>query len=79
MVADIAFPTTAVRAAGAERWARWWDEDEFYWAADEAIACRGRGWVVADVSAGFPCAGVFTVQGGKRPFIPPGTNDTDER
>ena len=42
VVADIAFPTTAVRAAAAERWARWWDEDEFYWAADESITAGQR-------------------------------------
>lgn len=38
VVADIAFPTTAARAAAAVQWADLWDETEFYWAADEAIA-----------------------------------------
>ena len=62
VIADIAFPTTAVRAAAAERWADWWDEDEFYWAADEAVtACAAAGLRV-DYRQGAGCAGGFTVE-----------------
>jgi len=62
VVADIAFPTTAVRAAAAERWATWWDEDEFYWAADEAIAVGAEVELPATYQQVSTCAGVFTVR-----------------
>ncbi|MFO7680097.1 MAG: hypothetical protein R6X34_08600 [Chloroflexota bacterium] len=62
MVADIAFPTTAVRAAAAERWMRWWDEDEFYWAADEAIAAGAEVGLSLAYQQVSRCAGVFTVR-----------------
>jgi putative AdoMet-dependent methyltransferase len=62
VVADIAFPTTAVRAAAAERWARWWDEDEFYWAADESIAAYAEVELLATYQHVSICAGVFTAR-----------------
>ena len=61
VVADIAFPTTAVRAAAAERWATWWDADEFYWAADEAIAVGAEVELSLTYQQVSRCAGVFTV------------------
>jgi putative AdoMet-dependent methyltransferase len=61
VVADIAFPTTAVRAAAAERWARWWDEAEFYWAADEAIAACAEVGLLATYQQVSICAGVLKV------------------
>jgi ubiquinone/menaquinone biosynthesis C-methylase UbiE len=64
VVADIAFPTTAVRAAAAERWARWWDEEEFYWAADEAIATGAEVGLSLAYQQVSRCAGVFTVRVG---------------
>ena len=60
LVGDIAFPTSVARKEAAERWADEWDEDEDYWAADEAIpACERAGLQVAykQVSS---CGGVFT-------------------
>lgn len=56
---DIAFPTVALREEAARFWAQWWDSDEHYWAADEALpALEAAGFVAAygQVSA---CAGVF--------------------
>lgn len=47
-----------------ERWADVWDEDEYYWAADEAVpSLTGLGWTeeYEQVSV---CAGVFTVRPG---------------
>ncbi|MBN2391490.1 MAG: class I SAM-dependent methyltransferase [Anaerolineae bacterium] len=39
LVADIALPTVAIREATIQRiYGDSWDEDEWYWAADEAIA-----------------------------------------
>ena len=53
--------TTAVRAAAAERWATWWDADEFYWAADEAIAVGAEVELSLTYQQVSRCAGVFTV------------------
>ncbi len=54
--------TTAVRAAAAERWATWWNADEFYWAADEAIAACSEVGLPATYQQVSICAGVFTVR-----------------
>lgn len=45
LVADIAFPSVAIREATIQRiYGDSWDEDEWYWAADEAIAaCENAG------------------------------------
>lgn len=59
VVGDIAFPTSGARARAHEKWAHAWDEEEFYWAADEAVeACEGTGLRVAyrQISS---CGGVF--------------------
>jgi ubiquinone/menaquinone biosynthesis C-methylase UbiE len=37
LIADIAFPSIAERAAAADRWSEKWDESEHYWAADETF------------------------------------------
>ena len=45
VIADIAFPTIAIREATIQRiYGNTWDDDEWYWAADEAIAaCENVG------------------------------------
>jgi len=61
IIADVAFPTTAARQEATQRWADAWDEDEFYWAADEAIAAgeqAGLHMVYQQMSS---CGGVFVV------------------
>ena len=58
LVADIAFPEVDIRTAASQHWQ--WDDDEYYWAADEAIAaCEQVGLQVAyeQISS---CGGVFT-------------------
>lgn len=41
VVGDVAFPTREAREQGRQRWAREWDEEEHYLAAEETIsACR---------------------------------------
>ena len=41
VIGDIAFPTVDIRRQARRRWADQWDDDEFYWAADEtAQACK---------------------------------------
>lgn len=60
LVADIAFPDVDIRTAASHHWADKWDEDEYYWATDEAIAaCEQAGLQVVyeQISS---CGGVFT-------------------
>jgi putative AdoMet-dependent methyltransferase len=62
VIGDIAFSTSEVREQGYARWADRWDEEEHYWAADEAIAaCGGAGSKVTyrQVSV---CGGVFSIR-----------------
>jgi putative AdoMet-dependent methyltransferase len=61
LVADIAFPGVEIRTAASQHWQ--WDDDEYYWAADETIAeCEQAGLQVAyeQISS---CGGVFTFTG----------------
>lgn len=67
VVADIAYPTVAARTEASRRWAGAWDEDEHYWAADEALAAieeAGLQGVYRQVSS---CGGVFTFTVPARP------------
>jgi len=67
VVGDIAFPTSGARDRAHRKWMQLWDEDEHYWAADEAAeACKHTGLRVTykQVSS---CGGVFTFgPGGSR-------------
>lgn len=57
VVADIAFPDVAIRTAASQHWQ--WDDDEYYWAADEAvIACEQAGLQVTYEQIS-NCGGVF--------------------
>ena len=62
VVADIAFPTTTGRATAAAQWADLWDEVEFYWAADEAIAAGAALGLSLTYQPVSWCAGVLTVR-----------------
>ncbi|MGB4804841.1 MAG: class I SAM-dependent methyltransferase [Anaerolineae bacterium] len=59
VVGDVAFATAESRQqSGAETW----DEDEFYWAADETMAaCAGSGLEIAFQPISW-CTGVFVVR-----------------
>jgi hypothetical protein len=59
LVADIAFPTAVTRSAASQRWADKWDEDEYYWAADEAISACERAGLQATYKQVSSCGGVF--------------------
>lgn len=61
LVADIAFPTTTVRTEASQRWADEWDEDEYYWAADEAIAACEQAGLRTTYKQISSCGGVFTL------------------
>jgi putative AdoMet-dependent methyltransferase len=60
LVADIAFPTAVARSAASQRWADKWDEDEYYWAADEATSACERAGLQATYKRVSSCGGVFT-------------------
>jgi len=61
VIADVAFTTAEAREAAHRHWAGLWDEEEYYWAADEAIAAlakAGSGARYVQVSI---CGGVFVI------------------
>jgi len=61
VIGDIAFPTVKGREEAHRRWAAQWDEEEHYWAADEAIvACEEAGLHVRYVQVS-SCGGVFSI------------------
>jgi putative AdoMet-dependent methyltransferase len=62
VIGDIAFPTSGARDQARKKWTRLWDEDEYYWAADEAAdSCKSVGLQVTykQISS---CGGVFTIE-----------------
>jgi putative AdoMet-dependent methyltransferase len=61
VIGDIAFATAQEREAAHARWHERWDDDEWYWAADEALpACHAVG-LPATYTQVAACGGVFTV------------------
>jgi putative AdoMet-dependent methyltransferase len=59
VVGDIAFPTAKDREEAHQRLIGQWDNDEFYWAADEtAVACRHVG-LESRYTQVSSCGGVF--------------------
>lgn len=63
VVGDIAFRSGEDREEAHRRWAQGWDEDEFYWAADETLrACEEAG-LKATYRQVSSCAGVFVIEG----------------
>lgn len=59
LVGDISFPDETVRELGHAHWKGSWDEDEYYWAADETEqACQKIGLAVQYKQIS-PCAGVY--------------------
>ena len=62
VIADIAFPDREIRTAAYQYWADVWDEEEYYWAADETrIACEHAG-LHATYEQVSICGGVFTIK-----------------
>jgi putative AdoMet-dependent methyltransferase len=73
VVGDISFASRGAREEAEESlsrrwneekgvWERWWDDDEFYWAADETIeAMAGKGLRVCYEQVSF-CGGVYIVE-----------------
>ncbi len=63
---DISFPAVNEREEAHRRWSARWDEEEHYWAADEAIAACERAGLHACYVQISSCAGVFIL----RPDLP---------
>jgi putative AdoMet-dependent methyltransferase len=61
VIADIAFESAAARDAAHERLRGAWDEDEFYWAADETRAALQDASLHVRYEQASPCAGVFVI------------------
>ena len=62
VVGDIAFPTSGARDLARRKCADLWDEEEYYWAADEATdTCESAGLQVRykQISS---CGGVFVIE-----------------
>jgi hypothetical protein len=62
LIGDISFPNSDICNAARSRWAEVWDEDEFYWIADQAIAeFQENRWeaLYEQISV---CAGVFLLK-----------------
>jgi putative AdoMet-dependent methyltransferase len=62
VVGDIAFPTVAAREQAHARWADGWDEDEYYWAADEAAEACGRAGLSVTYRQISSCGGIFVIE-----------------
>ncbi|MEM8533907.1 MAG: methyltransferase domain-containing protein [Chloroflexota bacterium] len=61
IIGDIAFPNAVAREQAHQQWHNQWDESEYYWAADEAIAaCAdvGLSMMYTQISS---CGGVLHV------------------
>jgi putative AdoMet-dependent methyltransferase len=61
IIADVAFLNASAHQEASQRWADKWDEDEYYWAADEAIAAGekvGLHIYYRQISA---CGGIFNI------------------
>lgn len=60
LVADVAFPTAAVRSAAAVHWVERWDKGEHYMAADETIRACEQAGLQATYRQLSSCAGIFS-------------------
>jgi putative AdoMet-dependent methyltransferase len=62
VIGDMAFHTTEARERAHQRWIELWDEEEYYWAADETIrACKNVG-LQATYEQVSSCGGVFAIE-----------------
>jgi putative AdoMet-dependent methyltransferase len=59
IVGDISFPTAEVRTEASKQWRERWDDDEYYWAADEVLALCPEGGLEASYTQVSSCAGVY--------------------
>ena len=62
IIGDIAFPTVQAREEAHRRGGNLWDEDEHYWAADEAMAACEKAGLHSQYSQISNCGGVFVIE-----------------
>ena len=62
VVGDIAFPSIGARDQAREKWADVWDDEEFYWAADEAAEASERAGLQVTYKQISSCGGVFVFE-----------------
>lgn len=67
VIGDIAFPTVAELEEARVRWYERWDDDEWYWAADEAVPALCAAGLDASYVQVSECGGVFVVTPEARP------------
>lgn len=63
IIGDIAFTTTQNREQASQHFRNQWDEDEYYWAADEALDLLKQAGLEAEYTQVSACGGVFVIQG----------------
>lgn len=62
IVGDICFPTKGDRERARQVWSDRWDDDEYYWAADEAVAALRKDGLRAEHCQLSECGGVLTIE-----------------
>jgi len=62
LLGDIAFPSVQARALARRRWEALWDDDEHYWAADEALDAAAAAGLELDYQQVSSCAGIFRLR-----------------
>jgi hypothetical protein len=62
VIGDIAFPTIQAREEAHNRLGHLWDEEEFYWAADEAKEAFAREGLAVGYVQISACGGVFVFE-----------------
>jgi putative AdoMet-dependent methyltransferase len=61
VIGDISFETATGRSSARREWDAVWDEDEHYWAADEAIAALAEAGLAASYTQVSFCGGVYAI------------------
>jgi len=62
LVGDIAFPSIEERDRAHRLWKDAWDEDEYYWAFDEALPALSGAGLTAEYAQVSACAGILVIQ-----------------
>ena len=62
VIGDVSFGSVSERDAGRERWDDRWDDDEFYWAADEASAALAEVGLESTYNQVSCCGGVYVIR-----------------
>jgi putative AdoMet-dependent methyltransferase len=61
VVGDIAFETEGMLEQARQHWQNVWDDDEHYWAADQAVATLEQAGFAVSYTQVSACGGIFVV------------------